>query len=245
MLNFPTENGRRYHAFRDGTYAFPNDEGEQDRMDIHHEMMSKACDGKLHLAPLTNPGRILDIGTGTGIWCIEMGDIYPDAEVIGNDFSPVQPNMVPRNVKFEVDDVEAPWTHPTKFDYIHCRFMAGSIADWPKLIRTCYDNLNPGGIAEFQDGDFLIYSEDGSYKDSWYEKWNIDFEKAARMGGRHVRPGPHLYEWFTEAGYEDIHHEKLRMPVGIWPKDRKLASNLPKFPLKLSEEPRLMVYPRT
>ncbi|CAF9932285.1 MAG: hypothetical protein ALECFALPRED_005257 [Alectoria fallacina] len=195
VLNFPTENGRRYHAFREGTYVFPNDESEQDRMDLHHEMIMKACGGKLHLAPLTNPGRILDIGTGTGIWCIEMGDTYPDAEVIGNDFSPVQPNMVPRNVKFEVDDVEAPWTHQTKFDYIHSRFMAGSIADWPKLVRTCYDNLNPGGIVEFVDGDFLIYSEDGSTKDSWWEKWNIDIARSARMGGRIMRPGPQLEDW--------------------------------------------------
>lgn len=209
-------------------------------MDIHHEMTLRACDGKLHLAPLTNPRRILDIGTGTGIWCIEMGDTYPDAEVIGNDFSPVQPNLVPRNVRFEVDDVEAPWTHPTKFDYIHCRFMAGSIADWPKLVQTCYNNLNPGGIAEFQDGDFLAYSEDGSSKDSWLEKWNIDFEKAARTGGRIVRPGRHLEDWVRAAGFEDVHHEKIRLPIGLWPKDRQMASNISGVHPELSEEPQLI-----
>ena len=228
MLNFPTEHGRRYAAFREGTYVFPNDETEQDRMDIHHEMMTKACGGKYYVAPLTNPGRILDIGTGTGIWAIEMGDLFPDAEVIGNDFSPVQPNMVPRNVKFEVDDVEAPWTHPTKFDFIHCRFMAGSIADWPKLIRTCYDNLNPGGILEIKDGDFLIYSEDGSMKGTWFEKWAHDFERSAREGGRTIRPGPQLEEWVRAAGFEDIHVEKIKIPVGMWAKDKTLASHTSK-----------------
>ena len=30
--------------------------------------------GKLYLAPLKgDPGRVLDIGTGTGIWAMEMG----------------------------------------------------------------------------------------------------------------------------------------------------------------------------
>lgn len=220
VLNFPTENGRRYHAFREGTYVFPNDESELDRLDLHHETLTRACNGKLHLAPLTNPGRILDIGTGTGIWCIEMGDAYPDAEVVGNDFSPVQPNMVPRNVKFEVDDVEAPWTHPIKFDYIHSRFMAGAIADWPKLVQTCYDNLNPGGIAEFQDGDFLVYSEDGSFNGTWWEKWNIDIVKSCEIGGRTLRPGLQLEDWVRAAGFENVHAEKIRLPMGLWPKDR-------------------------
>lgn len=29
--------------------------------------------GKLHFAPLKNPKRILDLGTGTGIWAIDAG----------------------------------------------------------------------------------------------------------------------------------------------------------------------------
>ena len=33
-------------------------------------------DNRLHLAPIgENPQRILDIGTGTGIWAIEMGEL--------------------------------------------------------------------------------------------------------------------------------------------------------------------------
>jgi ubiquinone/menaquinone biosynthesis C-methylase UbiE len=30
-------------------------------------------DGALHLAPLRNPERVLDLATGTGIWAIEFG----------------------------------------------------------------------------------------------------------------------------------------------------------------------------
>jgi metalloendopeptidase OMA1, mitochondrial len=29
--------------------------------------------GKNYFAPLKNPRKILDVGTGTGKWCIEMG----------------------------------------------------------------------------------------------------------------------------------------------------------------------------
>jgi hypothetical protein len=45
---------------------------------------------------------------------------------------------VPPNVKFEVDDVESEWTYNFGFDFIFCRYMAGSIGDWPKLFRSVY-----------------------------------------------------------------------------------------------------------
>ena len=41
-------------------------------------MMILRTDEKLHLAPIgKHPQRILDLGTGTGIWCIDMGTYIP------------------------------------------------------------------------------------------------------------------------------------------------------------------------
>lgn len=38
-------------------------------------MTEVALGGRLHLAPIKrNPERILDIGTGTGLWAIDMGE---------------------------------------------------------------------------------------------------------------------------------------------------------------------------
>jgi methylase of polypeptide subunit release factors len=43
-------------------------------MDLYHAMMVKSTRDKLHLAPIpADTHRILDVGTGTGIWAIEMG----------------------------------------------------------------------------------------------------------------------------------------------------------------------------
>ena len=32
-----------------------------------------AMRGNLYLAPITNPKRVLDLGTGTGIWAMDIG----------------------------------------------------------------------------------------------------------------------------------------------------------------------------
>jgi hypothetical protein len=125
VRDYAFENGRRYHKFREGHYQFPNDEPEQTREDMKHAMIVNLCGGNLHFSPLDNPQRVLDLGTGTGIWCInssvspcsfskrtviantlEVGDQYPSASILGIDLSPIQPVWVPPNVKFMVDDFE-------------------------------------------------------------------------------------------------------------------------------------------
>lgn len=90
------QNGRRYHAYKDGSYILPNDEPEQDRLDLAHAMTTKLTGDRLHLTPLPEDfdGRVLDIGCGTGIWSICMGDQFPNAQILGNDLSPVQPSWV-------------------------------------------------------------------------------------------------------------------------------------------------------
>lgn len=83
----------RSYAYASGTPVNTNTR----RLDLHHEIMRLCWDNKLHQSPLADPQRILDIGTGTGIWAIDMADKYPMSEVIGTDLSPIQPDWVPAN----------------------------------------------------------------------------------------------------------------------------------------------------
>jgi cyclopropane fatty-acyl-phospholipid synthase-like methyltransferase len=140
VFDFKMENGRRYHAFREGTYFMPNDEPEQERMDMQHRAMFLAAGAELLYAPVKNPQQILDLGTGTGIWAIEIADLYPEAKVIGVDLSPIQPEWVPTNVKFEIDDIEDNWTWPPDhFDVIYSRFMlSGSISNIRKYFQQAF-----------------------------------------------------------------------------------------------------------
>lgn len=60
------EGGLRYHAFRDGKYAFPNDEVEQSRDDMKHSLAMLLCRDKLFYAPVDRTlkagGEVLDLG---------------------------------------------------------------------------------------------------------------------------------------------------------------------------------------
>jgi hypothetical protein len=71
IRDYRFENSRRYHRFKEGLYQFPNDVPEQEREDMKHTVAVHLLGGKLHNAPLKNPQKIIDIGTGTGSWAID------------------------------------------------------------------------------------------------------------------------------------------------------------------------------
>ncbi|KAF8536850.1 TAM domain methyltransferase, partial [Trichophaea hybrida] len=219
VLNYVYENGRRYHAYREGTYVLPNDESEQDRLDLVHHIMLMLLSGKLLVAPIIeNPHRILDLGTGTGIWAIDCADEYPSAEVIGNDLSPIQPHWVPPNCRFEVDDFEQEWPYESgTFDIVHARTLSGSVADWKKMHGQAFDVLKSGGIWEVQEPAVWAWSDDGTLKDdSYYMQMQYLTEEASVKMGRRFNTGADQKKWMEEAGFIDV------LPFGPWPKDKKL-----------------------
>jgi methylase of polypeptide subunit release factors len=65
--------------------------------DLQHNMTIMMLDNRLGLAPPNEPGvnvkRVLDVGTGTGIWAIDYADEHPDTQVVGVDLSPIQPDL--------------------------------------------------------------------------------------------------------------------------------------------------------
>lgn len=227
IYGYKYENGRRYHAYRDGAYLMPNDAEEQDRLDLHHHIYRLALNGALHRAPLgPNFRRVLDFGTGTGIWAIDMADEYPEAEVLGVDLSPIQPDWLPANCKFYVDDIESPWTWSPHeaFDYIHGRGMGGSVADWPQLYTSIFENLKPGGWVEMQEYEAWISSDDDPEltKAPNTKLWQELVDEASTKFGKRMNVASEQKRWIEEAGFGDVREDVVKIPIGHWAKNPKL-----------------------
>ncbi|KAL8745226.1 MAG: hypothetical protein Q9190_002608 [Brigantiaea leucoxantha] len=225
VLDYEFENGRRYHAYKAGSYPLPNDEAELERIDLKHHVAILLAGGHLHISPLNDPRRILDVGTGTGIWAIEMAEQYPNAQIIGTDLSPVQPTWVPDNVHFEIDDCESRyWSWPEDhFDFIHSRFMIASIGNWQALVRKAYKHCKPGGYFELQELDCRFKSDDATLSsDSNLSYWSEVITEAAANYNRPIPRYTEYYGWFEKAGFVDIQQYIFKSPTNPWPKLRSL-----------------------
>jgi len=224
VRDYTFENGRRYHKFREGAYNFPNDDAEQDRENMKHATVVNLCQ-QLHFAPIgENPLNILDMGTGTGIWAVEMGDQYPSANVSGVDLSPIQPSWVPPNVKFFVDDVESPWVQPENhFDYIHARHTVMAIKNWPKLMERALFHLKPGGWFELQEIHHKPQCHDNSMPAGHpvVEFWTAVTAGLAALGVN-LNATLDLADMLRAAGFVNVTTKIFQIPIGVWPKSKVL-----------------------
>ncbi|KAK0622813.1 S-adenosyl-L-methionine-dependent methyltransferase [Immersiella caudata] len=229
IFEYFNENGRTYHAYHAGSYHFPNDEKEVDRLNNQHEILKILLDNRNYLAPLSAsnpPLRILDLATGTGRWAIEMGDEFPRSSVIGTDLSPIQPDLVPPNVRFYVDDANDEWQSGRDWhniDYIHCRVTIGCWDDMASVIRKGFERLRPGGWMESQEPHCDVHCDDREVPVTHgVKRWWDEMCRASAAAGRPLHITPTIKQMYIDAGFVDVHEKVYKIPMNGWPKVPRL-----------------------
>lgn len=183
---------------------------------------------KLFFAPIENPASAIDIGTGTGIWAMDMADAYPGCDVLGVDLSPIQPGYVPPNCSFQVMDLEDEWDMADRFDLIHTREMSGfAIKDWSRFYNQSFASLKPGGWVESQEFDLNISSDDNTMpENSKVMEWQTLWEQGISKAGMTCRCYPEKMKQDAEAaGFINVTVLPFKMPIGTWPKDKTLQQS--------------------
>ncbi|KAH9231872.1 hypothetical protein K456DRAFT_54429 [Colletotrichum gloeosporioides 23] len=214
--------GRTYTQKVD--YWGPNDERQNEGLEINHWIMTLFLGDRLFLSPIgDNPQRVLDLGTGTGIWATDFADEFPSAEVFGVDVSPIQPKWVPTNCKFQIDDIEQPWTWPDNhFHFIHIRNLEGCISNWTDLYKQAFECMAPGGYIEVKEHDIELRSQIQELDDEHAFKsfsGNL-LEACGWLGKVGLQCRDHgIAKSLKAAGFVDIVERKWPIPVGAWAND--------------------------
>lgn len=237
---YSTYNNRRYASASLGNYYMPNDAPEIHRLNEQHFLLTTLKDGALHHAPVpsSKPGlHILDVGCGSGIWCVEMAARYPEAMITGMDVSPIQPKNKPANVEWIVHDMEKEWPFADGyFDFIHLSLVHGCVADWNEMTRVIVRHLAPGGHMEHQEFSLcrqytlepqtnapIRPGEDVDIQSlPPFLRWGRLMEQAGEKRGRTIQLGPKLVSFQRESGgLHDVTEKIFPFPCGTWPEGEK------------------------
>ncbi|CAK3787004.1 Hypothetical predicted protein [Lecanosticta acicola] len=172
--------------------------------------------------------HVVDIGCGTGVVTDRLAAMFPKAEVLGLDMSPV-PKLreCPGNVRYLSGNIlsQGPSEWVTEegnavlqesadiFDLTFSRFLILGMRDWSGYIHKLYQLLKPGGWAEVQEIAPRLYDANGQDlrgKLEWHN-WHQRYWKSKGLDLILVEQVPEIMK---EAGFVDVQVKKYRLSVG-------------------------------
>lgn len=208
--------GRRF--LRGVPYVLPKDMDEVNRLDFQHYMMRFALRGN-YAAPVGTPDSILDVGSGTGRWAVEMAELFPQARVVGVDVAaaPADTSATaeqrPANYTFTIGNVleGLPFADAT-FAYTHQRYMIGAIPrdQWPRVVGELARVTRRGGWVEVVEAGT---SEGGGPALRQVDEW-----VAAVLARRNldIHLATQLETFLNAAGLRNVTVHNVRLPLGSY-----------------------------
>jgi len=236
---FQEQHGRMVNTMQP-LYQLPADEEELKRQEYYHKMMYMVLGDKNYVGPvreiLNAPShrrkQILDIGTGGGLWAIQMADEFEDVDVTGVDLAPIQPEMLPPNCDFELFDSQLVPFPNEFFDVIHARGVHTGLRNYPLFLEEVARVLRPGGlvilieneIKPMTEGKEQIQAGPRGGAPGWHAFWE-QYRRCLMGNGIDTTVPVRLASLLNATGaFTDIAAKEATVPVGFWPKDDGLLT---------------------
>ncbi|KLO06586.1 S-adenosyl-L-methionine-dependent methyltransferase [Schizopora paradoxa] len=200
-------------------YVLPYTRNEFERLNLQHKYLSKTvCDGRLIFdttIDLDEKSCVLDSGTGTGIWAINLAKELPESvevhalDISDTNFAPDHPN----NVHFSVASVTSlPSGWADKFDFVNQRYLVGALLakEWPVVLSEFYRVLKPGGAVQLIEIDLRsptpetpisVQTRDAKWKA--FDTLGLDYGVAGNLA-----------KLLESAGFVEVVDEIRRLPLG-------------------------------
>ncbi|KAI9318953.1 S-adenosyl-L-methionine-dependent methyltransferase [Dichotomocladium elegans] len=199
-----------------------DDVREYDRLQRQHYLLKSARKANAW-APVdfSQPLTILDVGTGNGIWALEMAQREVHCNVIGLDVRvPLDHAIRPKNLRYVQADLHQQWPlESDSVDFIFQRNVSPEIQrnQWVSLYQEMMRVLKPGGLIEILEPDPTPHNPgpvQQAFEAFLHTKWdkaNLSFDFAAS-----------IEDWLHETGFQLIETKTLDIPIGEWPEEPEL-----------------------
>ncbi|KAF7344325.1 S-adenosyl-L-methionine-dependent methyltransferase [Mycena sanguinolenta] len=170
------------------------------------------------------PPVVLDVGSGSGSWAIEMGSSYPQAQILGVDLVIDRDLHAPSNVQFKQLDITKGLPSVDRgYAIIHARVVTGHLKDPSVFVQAAYAALAPGGLLILCDACKPLWGDnsapiplipgihvpnDAPTAGSWWVGW---MDVWFRTAYKHYRPVDELIKEHHELSL--VHQERYLVPT--------------------------------
>jgi SAM-dependent methyltransferase len=195
-------------------YLLPRHASEVDRLDVQHYALRETL-GVNHLAPIESPGRVLDVGCGTGQWAFELCESHPDALVVGLDLVPSKPQQPPGYRWVKANLLQGLPFAGNQFDFVYQRLLVVGVPldSWPEAVAELVRVTRPGGWVELVEPIFGLRNAGPAV-----ERFNGLAHAVAAAKGLDV--GGVVYDsldgYLRDAGLEQVTRQEVSLPIGTW-----------------------------
>ncbi|KAI1791430.1 S-adenosyl-L-methionine-dependent methyltransferase [Ganoderma leucocontextum] len=235
---FQERGGRLFHSHARSPYPLPVDQEEHQRQNGLNQLLRRLI-GDSSVGPVRDilvdvPGeerRVLDLGTGTGEWVLDMAREFPRVRFYGPALSdspsvpvPIATRYPPHNVLFELHDIAEKFRYDSSsIDFVHARSISMAVRDYGAVLPEIARVLRPDGLFVSNEWGRCPIMLDGSDL-ALHAPSTSEFFRAVRET-LHERCGiptvaHEIPELLQDSGFfTGIVSRRHYMPIGSWHDD--------------------------